>query len=154
MKTQMMTVLFLAACGGATNAEPTTAASAPVTATEEAAPSTFTEHSVDEVAALLDASQAVAADANSESTRSTLGTLPGAIQLTGHDDYALTQLPEDRSKGLVFYCRNQSCRASHVAAQRAIDNGYTNVSILPAGIEGWRAAGKAADTVFPPVTAQ
>ncbi len=36
--------------------------------------------------------------------------------------------------------------ASHEAARRAVAAGYTDVSIMPDGITGWRNAGKPAET--------
>jgi rhodanese-related sulfurtransferase len=32
--------------------------------------------------------------------------------------------------------------ASHQAARRAVDAGYTDVSIMPDGIKGWNEAGQ------------
>ena len=37
--------------------------------------------------------------------------------------------------------------ASHGAARRAVDAGYTDVSVLADGLQGWKAAGK--PTVVP-----
>jgi len=35
--------------------------------------------------------------------------------------------------------------ASHQAARRAVEAGYTNVSVMSAGITGWHEAGKPVD---------
>jgi rhodanese-related sulfurtransferase len=35
------------------------------------------------------------------------------------------------------------CGASHVAAERAIEAGYSDVAVLPDGIKGWKQAGQA-----------
>ncbi len=32
--------------------------------------------------------------------------------------------------------------SSHLAARRAAEMGYSRVYVMPAGIDGWRAAGK------------
>ena len=32
--------------------------------------------------------------------------------------------------------------ASHEAARRAVENGYTKVSVMVEGIKGWKAAGQ------------
>jgi len=32
--------------------------------------------------------------------------------------------------------------ASHAAAERAVQAGYTNVAVLKVGLKGWKAAGK------------
>jgi rhodanese-related sulfurtransferase len=88
-------------------------------------------------------SGAVAVDANSESTRKKHGTVPNAILLTSSSKYDLAQLPQDKSKDLIFYCSNTRCTASDAAAERASHNGYSNVHIMREGIKGWRDAGKA-----------
>jgi rhodanese-related sulfurtransferase len=33
--------------------------------------------------------------------------------------------------------------ASHVAARRAVEAGYGNVSVMVDGVKGWKAAGRA-----------
>ena len=81
-------------------------------------------------------------DANNAGTRQQMGVIPGATLLTGYSDYPLTVLPADKASQLVFYCANEQCMASHMAASRATDAGYTNVAVLPAGIAGWVSAGK------------
>ncbi len=88
-------------------------------------------------------SGAVAVDANSERTRKKNGTVPDAVILTSSYKYELAQLPEDKSKDLIFYCSNTSCTASDAAAERASTHGYENVHIMREGIKGWKAAGKA-----------
>jgi rhodanese-related sulfurtransferase len=85
---------------------------------------------------------AVAVDANSDSTREKNGTVPDAIILTSSYKYDLAQLPQDKSKNLIFYCASTSCSASDSAAERASANGYQKVYIMREGIKGWRAAGK------------
>ena len=32
--------------------------------------------------------------------------------------------------------------ASHMAARRAVENGYTNVAVMTDGLKGWAAAGQ------------
>jgi rhodanese-related sulfurtransferase len=88
-------------------------------------------------------SGAVAVDANSPGTREKHGTVPDAIMLTSSSEYELAQLPEDKSKDLIFYCSSTWCTASDKAAERASTNGYTNVHIMRGGIKGWKEAGKA-----------
>jgi len=86
-------------------------------------------------------SGAFAVDANSESTREKNGTVPDAIILTSSYKYELAQLPEDKSKDLIFYCSNTFCTASDSAAERASANGYQKVHVMREGIKGWKAAG-------------
>lgn len=85
---------------------------------------------------------AVAVDANSASTREKHGTVPDAIILTSSSKYELAQLPEDKSKDLIFYCSNTFCTASDSAAERASANGYQKVHVMREGIKGWKAAGQ------------
>ncbi|MCB9654692.1 MAG: rhodanese-like domain-containing protein [Deltaproteobacteria bacterium] len=85
-------------------------------------------------------------DANSATTRAKDGIIPGAVLLTSYDSYdAKAELPADKAGALVFYCANERCGASKVAAKRAMTAGYTNVAILPAGIQGWKKAGMKTD---------
>lgn len=93
-------------------------------------------------------SGALAVDANSDSTRKSNGTVPGAILLSSSSKYDLATLPEDKSKDLIFYCSNTKCTASDAAAERASANGYQNVHIMREGIKGWKEAGKAT-TAYP-----
>lgn len=88
-------------------------------------------------------SGAVVVDANSERTRKKHGTVPGAVILTSSSEYDLAQLPEDKSKDLIFYCSSTWCTASDTAAERASAHGYENVHIMREGIKGWKEAGKA-----------
>ncbi len=88
-------------------------------------------------------SGAFAVDANSENTRKSNGTVPGAIILSSSSEYDLAQLPEDKRKDLIFYCSNTKCTASDAAAERASANGYQSVHIMREGIAGWKEAGKA-----------
>ena len=110
----------------------------PAAASEAAPP----EISVEDASKALQ-SGAVAVDANSASTRKKHGTVPGAIILTSSSKYELAQLPEDKSKDLIFYCSSTYCTASDSAAERASTNGYENVHVMREGIKGWKDAGKA-----------
>ncbi len=96
--------------------------------------------SVDELDHLLASHQCVAVDANESTTRQRMGVIPGAVLLRDMD--AVDQLPADKATGLVFYCANRACRASHEAAEKALAAGYTHVRELPDGIAGWVQAGK------------
>ncbi len=88
-----------------------------------------------------------AVDANGDGTRKQMGVVPGAVLLTSSMDYKLSELPSDKSKGLVFYCANTSCGASHMAADRALEAGYVNVKVMPQGIAGWVSSGKKVQTI-------
>ena len=132
MRTLLLSVMLAAATAGCAKDEPEPAADRP-----SAKVPTLT---IDELAAKLGEYQAV--DANGEATRKRHGIIPGAILLTDSEAFALSELPADKSKPLVFYCANTHCGASHEAAGRALHAGYTNVKVLPDGIAGWTKAGK------------
>jgi len=141
----MRTILFSLALAlflvGCEDAKPAAAGEAAAGEAQSAKPD-VSEISVEEADKALRAG-AVAVDANSESTREKNGTLPNAIILTSSYKYELSQLPEDKSKDLIFYCSNTSCTASDAAAERASTNGYESVRIMREGIKGWKDAGKA-----------
>lgn len=97
---------------------------------------------VEQVASWQKAKQVTPVDANGKELRSKAGVIPGAVLLTSSSQYDVKELPANKDAKLVFYCANQKCSASEAAAQRAIDNGYTDVAVLPAGIMGWKQAGQ------------
>ncbi len=86
-------------------------------------------------------------DANTDETRKKEGVIPGAKLLTNVKDYPVSELPKNKDEKLVFYCYNESCPASHSAADKAIISGYTDVNILPSGIMGWKKAGNKTQTI-------
>lgn len=97
---------------------------------------------IEELASWTKEKKATPIDANGEKTRATKGVIPGAVLLTSSSQYAVTELPKDKGSKLVFYCANEMCSASKSAAKRAMENGYTDVAVLPVGITGWVAAGQ------------
>ena len=103
----------------------------------------LSELSVPAVAAALKDKTAVVVDANNPETREKFGVVPGALLLSDHRSYALTELPSDKAQPLVFYCGGTQCRASDAAANRAAAAGYAKVSVMRDGIKGWVAAGQA-----------
>jgi rhodanese-related sulfurtransferase len=82
-------------------------------------------------------------DANGDKTRTEDGIIPGAKLLTSSSEYDIArELPAAKDSDLVFYCANTKCMASHSAASRAMNAGYTHVAVLADGIQGWKAAGQ------------
>ena len=77
--------------------------------------------------------------------RSTNG-VPGATWVH-YDEVSAETLPADHATSLVFYCANEQCSASHVAANSAIDLGFSDVAVMGAGIDGWIASGEAVETL-------
>ena len=104
-----------------------------------------TQVTVAELSSLKKTKTVTVLDANDRETRAKMGIIPGAILLTGFEDYSLSQLPKHKSTKLVFYCANTMCTASEAAAQRATAAGYTDVATLPVGIKGWAEAGMPVD---------
>ncbi len=138
MKYAIALVLLLGACSSkadssakADDPKAVAAASAKVASVE-----------VDDLDAMIAAGACATFDANGKATREREGVIPGAKLLADHDSYALSVLPADKAETLVFYCANEQCGASHKAAARAVIAGYTDVKVLPAGIAGWKRAGK------------
>ncbi len=80
-------------------------------------------------------------DVNNAEVRASYGVIPGAYLLSNPEKYAFTELPQTRATTLVFYCGGPMCQAAPKAATRAVQAGYTNVSVLEVGIKGWRDAG-------------
>ena len=69
------------------------------------------------------------------------GHIPGAISIPDSQFVKMTdQLPQDKSKQLVFYCGGFHCRLSHKSAKKAIELGYTNVRVYAAGFPAWKKA--------------
>jgi rhodanese-related sulfurtransferase len=97
---------------------------------------------VAEVASLTKEKKATPVDANGQKTRDEKGVIPGAVLLTSSSEFALSELPKAKDTKLVFYCASEKCGASHQAAKRAMENGYTNVAVMPEGITGWKKAGQ------------
>ena len=138
MRILLLSIALMTLALGCKDASPAAATEAAPADNSEAVP----EISVGDADKALQ-SGAFAIDANSESTREKNGTVPNAIILTSSYKYELAQLPEDKSKELIFYCSNTNCTASDAAAERASTSGYENVHIMREGIKGWKDAGKA-----------
>ena len=115
--------------------------------TEQAAPSAaeekkLAEVTVSDVEHFVKDKSATIFDANDADTRKEYGVVPGAVLLSGKE-YPLSALPAAKADKLVFYCGGTQCRASDKAAARAASAGYSDVSVMRAGIRGWKDAGQA-----------
>jgi rhodanese-related sulfurtransferase len=142
-------VSVLAACGGSSTASTTAATTTESTGSE--APR-FAQISVTDVATRLAApdSHIAVFDANHRETFDA-HHVPGATWVH-YDEVTAETLPSDHATSLVFYCANEQCEASHVAANSAVDLGFTDVSVMGAGIDGWVAAGQPVETAAPTAT--
>ena len=98
--------------------------------------------SVDQVAALTKEKKVSVVDANGEKTREKYGVIPGAILLTSASQYDPSKELPAKGNSLVFYCANERCTAAKTAAKKALEAGWTDVAVLPAGIMGWVSGGQ------------
>ncbi|XXF78617.1 rhodanese-like domain-containing protein [Myxococcaceae bacterium GXIMD 01537] len=105
---------------------------------------------IEQVASLQKEKKATVLDANRAEFREKNGIIPGATLLTSFNSYDIArELPATKAQKLVFYCANTQCKASHAAAERALEAGYTDVAVLPDGLMGWKKAGQPTATVTP-----
>ncbi len=98
---------------------------------------------VQQLASLQKENKAKVFDVNGSETRAKMGVIPGAVLLTSAAKFdPAKELPATKDSKLVFYCASTMCNASHMAAERALEAGYTDVAVLPDGIAGWKQAGQ------------
>lgn len=148
-ETLILAAALLVACNNNCNeceAKETQTTSAANTGGEATQAPTLKELAVADAAGAF-AEGATPVDANRAQVRADEGVIKGALLLTSSRDYALTELPANKDAQLVFYCYNHQCTASDAAAAKAKAAGYSNVSVLRAGITGWKEAGQAVETV-------
>ena len=75
------------------------------------------------------------------------GHIPNALSIPDSQFAKMQdQLPADKNTPLVFYCGGLKCRLSHKSAKKAIDLGYTKVSVFAEGYPAWVAAYGKGDT--------
>ncbi len=67
------------------------------------------------------------------------GYIPSAINIpfTKFEDLK-GKLPRDTATPVIFYCGGHECRLSHKSAQKAIELGYTDVSVFSGGYPEWK----------------
>lgn len=142
MKHLTLTALALALGCASTSAATTAQTAAPATANASSAQETaLNEVTVDQLAGMIERRETVAVFDANRRERYEQGHVPGA-RWVAHDGVTAEILPTDRATRVVFYCANSMCRASHTAARAAQALGFTNVSVLSAGIAGWTSANK------------
>jgi rhodanese-related sulfurtransferase len=147
MKKLLLLSILLAACGGGTSSTASTSTTE-TSGTESA--DAFAVVTVEDVAAGIapDAATHLAVyDANDRETYEA-GHVPGATWVH-YDSVTVADLPGDTAAPVVFYCGGPTCGAAPAAAETAISLGYTNVSVMRAGISGWRDAGQPVETAAP-----
>ncbi|MES1178461.1 MAG: rhodanese-like domain-containing protein [Myxococcales bacterium] len=126
----------------ACNSKPTAEQAAPSAPAAVAEDKPVAEVTVSDVQQFVKNKSATVFDANDPDTRKEYGVVPGAVLLSGKD-YPLSTLPASKADKLVFYCGGTQCRASDKAAMRATSAGYSDVSVMRAGIRGWKDGGLA-----------
>ncbi len=100
----------------------------------------ITDISQNDLQAAIANKSATLLDVNgSDSYRS--GHIPGAIDFIAHRQDIAKLLPADKNALIVAYCANVNCPAYRLAANAALDLGYTNVKHFAPGIEGWKDSG-------------
>ena len=140
-------LIVLAGCGSSAQTNSTETASTESSTGSEASHS-FALKTVDEVAAQLETNAAavVVFDVNSAESYAE-HHVPGSRHAAYDGVTAETLAGVDpAAHEVVFYCANESCHASHTAAEAAVALGYQNVTVMSGGIQGWVAAGKPVET--------
>jgi len=66
--------------------------------------------------------------------------IPGTIHIY-FEDVSPATLNRPKDAPVIFYCAAYGCPVSRRAAQRAVDAGYTNVSVFEGGMQEWKTAG-------------
>ncbi|MDA3787040.1 MAG: rhodanese-like domain-containing protein [Desulfobacula sp.] len=78
-------------------------------------------------------------DARPQKTKFNKGHIPTAISLPFSEFDALQgKLPRDLNTPVLFYCGGLKCRLSHKSAAKAIEMGYTNVTVFDKGYPEWK----------------
>ena len=146
-----LSALALSACGDSSPDAPAAAETSRIAAKADAMPAAkekkveadaMAETPMDTVESGLKDGSVHVYDANGADTRKEHGVIEGAVLLDNYREYDLASLPQAKDAPLVFYCGSTLCTASDKAAGRALQAGYTNVSVMREGIKGWKKAGK------------
>ena len=142
------TLIALVGCGGSSASTTTASTDTTTSSGDEAHHHAFALKTVDEVAATLDTNAAavVVFDVNSDESYAE-HHVPGARH-AAYDGVTAETLSgiDPAAHEVVFYCANESCHASHTAAEAAVALGYQHVTVMSGGIQGWVAAGKPVET--------
>lgn len=102
----MRRLLLLAACSAASFAWASEPSLDQVTKSGDKSEKFKLIHVADVVASQKKGDKVYLFDANSPETRTKMGIVPGAVQLSMAHNYDLKVLPADKKSKLVFYCAN------------------------------------------------
>lgn len=95
--------------------------------------------SAEYVAEKIAKNQTMIVDSRPLETKYTKGHLPSAISIPFTKwDKLQGKLPRDTNVPLVFYCGGLKCKLSHKSATRALEMGYTNVTVFAKGYPEWK----------------
>lgn len=84
---------------------------------------------------------AVIIDSRPQKTKFDKGHIPSSISLPFSKFDALKgKLPRNPDTPVIFYCGGLHCRLSHKSADKAIQMGYTNVTVFATGYPAWKKA--------------
>lgn len=95
--------------------------------------------SAEYLAELIAANKTMVVDARPLITKYNKGHVPSAISLPfSAFDELNGRLPRDLSTPIVFYCGGLKCKLSHKSAAKALEMGYTNVTVFATGYPSWK----------------
>ena len=100
----------------------------------------FADISLKDVQAAAAAKSAVILDANGPGSYTTKGHVPTALDFNAIQSNLAASLPKDKNTLIIAYCGNPGCGAYLRAAKAAQKLGYTNITHLADGIDGWKSA--------------
>lgn len=94
--------------------------------------------SAEQVAQLISGNKALIVDSRPKQGKYDQGHIPTAVNipLTQFDELK-GKLPRDPKTPVVFYCGGADCPLSHKSAKKAIEMGYTDVTVFTLGYPEW-----------------
>ena len=99
----------------------------------------YGSYDAEHVAKLIEDNTAVIVDARPLKTKFVKGHVPTAISIPfSQFDDLQGKLPRDLNTPVVFYCGGLKCRLSHKSAAKALEMGYTNVTVFDKGYPEWK----------------
>jgi rhodanese-related sulfurtransferase len=95
--------------------------------------------SAEQVARQIAENTAMIIDSRPQKTKFNTGHIPSAINIPfSQFDTLKGKLPRDLTTPLVFYCGGLKCRLSHKSAVKALEMGYTRVTVFAKGYPEWK----------------
>jgi len=91
------------------------------------------------VAQKIAENKTVIVDARPQKAKFNKGHIPTAINIPfTHFEAFKGKLPRDLNNPIIFYCGGLKCRLSHKSAAKAIEMGYTDVTVFSKGYPSWK----------------